>query len=96
MTYEGLNGKSRLFCVFCIIGTKQRSEPFGVARAACFEQLAGLFASCGALHYAKIFYPHRLCEFRLKLAQAISNFASKCRFWSPLVLKSFKTRLSCA
>ena len=31
-----------------------RSEPFGVARAACFEQLAGVFASCGALHYAKI------------------------------------------
>ena len=32
-----------------------RSEPFGVARAACFEQLAGVFASCGAPHYAKIF-----------------------------------------
>ena len=32
----------------------RRSEPFGVARAACFEQLAGVFASCGALHYAKI------------------------------------------
>jgi len=31
-----------------------RSEPFGVARAACFEQLAGVFASCGAPHYAKI------------------------------------------
>ena len=29
-------------------------EPFGVARAACFEELAGVFASCGALHYAKI------------------------------------------
>ena len=26
----------------------------GVARAAGFEQLAGVFASCGALHYAKI------------------------------------------
>ena len=25
-----------------------RSEPFGVARAACFEQLACVFASCGA------------------------------------------------
>ena len=24
-------------------------EPFGVARAACFEQLAGVFASCGAI-----------------------------------------------
>ena len=26
-------------------GTKQRSEPFGAARAACFERLAGIFAS---------------------------------------------------
>ena len=26
-------------------GTKQRSEPFDVARAACFERLAGVFAS---------------------------------------------------
>ena len=26
----------------------------GVARAACFEQLAGVFTSCGALNYAKI------------------------------------------
>lgn len=26
-------------------GTKQRSEPFGVARAACFKRLAGVFAS---------------------------------------------------
>ena len=35
-----------------------RSEPIGVARAACFEELAGVFAvfaSSGALHYAKIF-----------------------------------------
>ena len=30
------------------------ASPLGVARAACFEQLAGVFASCGALHYAKI------------------------------------------
>ena len=29
-------------------GTKQRSEPFGVARAACFERLAGVFASRAA------------------------------------------------
>ena len=29
-------------------------EPFGLARAACFEELACVFASCGALHYAKI------------------------------------------
>ena len=32
-----------------------RSEPIGVARAACFEELAGVFASSGALYYAKIF-----------------------------------------
>ena len=37
-----------------LIPQSRRSEPFGVARAACFEQLAGVFASCGALHYAKI------------------------------------------
>ena len=29
----------------------RHSEPFGVARAACFEQLAGVLASCGALHW---------------------------------------------
>ena len=28
-------------------------EPFGVARAVCFEELAGVFASSGAMHYAK-------------------------------------------
>ena len=31
------------------------ASPSGVARAACFEELAGVFASSGALHYAKIF-----------------------------------------
>ena len=36
------------------LAQSRRSEPFGVARAACFVQLAGVFASCGALHYAKI------------------------------------------
>ena len=29
-------------------------EPIGVARAACFEELAGVFPSPGALYYAKI------------------------------------------
>ena len=32
----------------------RRSEPFGVAHAACFEELAGVFASSVALYYAKI------------------------------------------
>ena len=32
-----------------------KRSPLGVARSACFEQLAGIFASCGALDYAKIF-----------------------------------------
>ena len=31
------------------------ASPLGVACAACFEELAGVFASSGALHYAKIF-----------------------------------------
>ena len=30
------------------------ASPLGVACAACFEQLACVFASCGVLHYAKI------------------------------------------
>ena len=38
-----------------ITGTKQVARALGVARAACFEELAGVFASSGALHYAKIF-----------------------------------------
>ena len=54
-----------------ISAQSSRSEPFGVAREACFEQLAGVLASCGALHYAKAFYPHRLCDFRLKFVQGI-------------------------
>jgi hypothetical protein len=29
------------------------ASPFGVARAACFEELAGVFASSGALLLAK-------------------------------------------
>ena len=28
-------------------------EPFGIARAVCFEEPAGVFASSGAMHYAK-------------------------------------------
>ena len=41
---------------FLWMGTAQsmRSESFGVDRATCFEQLAGVFAICGTLHYAKI------------------------------------------
>ena len=37
---------------------------------------------------------HRLCDFWPKLAQAISIFASKCRFWSPLVREMPQTRIS--
>ena len=62
--FKGLNVKFRLFygstenpgcfTVSALTAQSRRSEPFGVASAACFEQLAGVFASCGALHYAKI------------------------------------------
>ena len=38
-----------------VLWTFAVSEPFGIARAACFEELAGVFASSDALHYAKIF-----------------------------------------
>ena len=50
----GLNGKSRLFCNLLLPAQSRRSKPLGLACAACFEQLACVFASCGALHYAKI------------------------------------------
>ena len=43
-----INVKSRLFCNLLLPTQSRRSEPFGVARAACFEQLACIFASCGA------------------------------------------------
>ena len=60
--------------VFSWTGAAQsmRSEPFGVARAACFEQLAGVFASCGAPHYAKILAS-------LKIKDGISLDTSKLR-----------------
>ena len=36
-------------------------EPIGAARAACFEELAGVFAGSGALHYAKdLFKPEEM------------------------------------
>ena len=44
----GLNGLRKTLTAR--VAQSRRSEPFGVARAACFEQLAGVFASCGALH----------------------------------------------
>ena len=50
-----------------------RSEPFGVDRAACFEELADVFASCGALHYAKILAS-------LKIKKGISSH-KKCHFF---------------
>ena len=53
--FEGVNVKIPV--VFAFWGSSaqsMRSEPFGVARAACFEELACVFASSGALHYARI------------------------------------------
>ena len=50
-----------------------RSEPFGVARTACFEELADVFASSGALHYAKILAS-------LKIKKGISSH-KKCHFF---------------
>ena len=34
---------------------RHRRSRLSAARAACFEELAGVLASSGALHYAKIF-----------------------------------------
>ena len=40
---------------------RSEREPFGAARAACFEEVAGVSASSGALHYAKdIFKPEEM------------------------------------
>ena len=50
-----LNIKSRQTYSWTSPAQSKLREPFGVARAACFEELAGVFASSGALHYAKIF-----------------------------------------
>ena len=53
--YESTNQRKIPVVLFSVSPAQSmRSEPFGVARAACFEELAGVFASSGALHYAKI------------------------------------------
>ena len=52
--YSGSTEKVGCFEFSVSPAQSMRSEPFGVARAACFEQLAGVFASSGVLHYAKI------------------------------------------
>ena len=49
----------------------RRSKPLGLACAACFEDLAGVFASSGALHYAKILAS-------LKIKNAISLTPLNC------------------
>ena len=38
-------GINQIVCRDLARGTKQRSAPFGVARVACFERLASVFAS---------------------------------------------------
>ena len=48
-----------------------RSKPLGLACAACFEELAGVFASSGALHYAMILAS-------LKIKNAISLTPLNC------------------
>ena len=47
------------------------ASPLGVACAACFEELAGVFASFGALHNAKILAS-------LKIKNAISLTPLNC------------------
>ena len=50
-----------------------RSEPFGVARAACFEELAGVFTS--ELHSESPYFRiERLSKFsRMTLGKIVSN-----------------------
>ena len=64
------------------LAQSRRSEAFGAARAACFEQLAGVFASCGALHYAKILAS-------LKIKNGISRTPLNC------ALNAFTLALKC-
>ena len=58
----------------------RRIKPLGSACAACFEEQADVFASCGALHYAKI----------------LASLKMKFILPSHLVRLSFKTRICCA
>ena len=68
-----LNENSGCFEFSVSPAQSMRSEPFGVDRAACFEELADVFASCGALHYAKILAS-------LKIKKGISSH-KKCHFF---------------
>ena len=123
----GLNGKSRLFCIFRITGTKQAEQPIGWAASpalSCqqsytlttvrswriattsWEQIASLAEYTVSASYgapaAGSSIPKRLssrasvavlevslrknslCDFWLRLSQAVSIFASKWRFWIQL------------
>jgi len=52
-----------------------RSEPVGVARATGFEQRSGVFAGCGALHYAKILVSLKISLTPLNCALNAFTFA---------------------
>ena len=48
-TMHLIEQKRRLICIFCnTVHKAGGASPLGVARAACFEALAGVFASAGA------------------------------------------------
>ena len=72
----------------------RRSEPFGVARAACFEQLAGVFASCGAMHHTNIFmnYSHDVNRLPVSLTSD-ANFVVN-EFFSVTVVNEMQVLLT--
>ena len=59
-----------------------RSEPFGVARAACFEQLARVFAICGALQILSDFplSSGNMPVFPDESAQIVRFVRKRCHF----------------
>ena len=48
-TENGLNGISRLFCIFRITGTKQAEQPLWLSCVACFELSAIVYADNDAV-----------------------------------------------
>ena len=53
-TASGFNGSTKSSLFMVVTATKHAKRALGVARPACFEELAGVFASSCALHSAKI------------------------------------------
>jgi hypothetical protein len=90
-----LNVKSQLFLHFLVHRHKAcGANPLGVARAACFEELAGVFASCGAMHHTNIFmnYSHDVNRLPVSLTSD-ANFVVN-EFFSVTVVNELQVLLT--